>query len=326
MMKRRELISLLAGAVPALSLPLSAQQAMPVIGFMSGRSLEDSAHLLAAFRQGLREAGFVEGENVVIEFRWARGDYDRLPALAAELVGRQVAVLAAVGGDASSAAAKQATSTIPIVFGMGDDPIKAGLVESFNRPGRNATGYTLLTTQLETKRVGLLHELVPSVPLIGALVSGMSPVLGQLQDIEEAFRKIGQTFFVAHASNDTELNNAFVSLIQQRVGAVLVAASSYFDTQRDRIIAFAAENRLPAMYQFREYATSGGLISYGPRLTDSYHQAGICAGRILRGAKPADLPVLQPTKFELVINLKTANALGLVVPQSMLLLADEVIE
>ena len=319
-------MALLAGAVPARSLPLSAQQAMPVIGFMSGRSPEDSTHLLAAFRQGLSEIGFVEGENIAIEFRWAHGRYERLPALAAELVERRVAVVAALGGDASSAAAKQATLTIPIVFGIGGDPIKFGLVESINRPGRNATGYTIMTTQLEPKRVGLLHELVPSVPLIGALVSAMSPVPGQLQDIEEAFRKIGQTFFVAHATNDTELNNAFVSLIQQRVGAVLVAASSYFDTQRDRIIAFAAENRLPAMYQFREYATSGGLISYGPRITDSYHQAGNYVGRILRGAKPADLPVLQPTKFELVINLKTANALGLVVPQSMLLLADEVIE
>ena len=322
-MRRREFITILAIVVFARSLPLGAQQAMPVIGFMSGRSPEDSAHLLAAFRQGLSEAGFVEGENVAIEFRWAHGRYDRLPALVAELVGRRVTVLAAVGGDASSAAAKQATSTIPIVFGMGDDPIKAGLVESFNRPGRNATGYTLLTTQLETKRVGLLHELVPGVTLIGALL-GPTPV--QLPDIEDAARKIGRRLFVASASNDTELDAALLSLVQQRVGAVLVSASAYFDTRRDRIIAFAAENRLPAIYQFREYATSGGLISYGPRITDSYHQAGVYVGRILRGAKPADLAVIQPTKFELVINLKTANALRLVVPNSMLLLADEVIE
>jgi len=181
---------------------------------------------------------------------------------------------------------------------MGDDPIKAGLAESFNRPGRNATGYTLLTTQLETKRVGLLHELVPGVTLIGALL-GPTPI--QLQDIEDAARKIGQRLFVASARNDTELNAALLSLVQQRVGAVLVSASAYFDTRRDRIIAFAAENRLPAMYQFREYATSGGLISYGPRITDSYHQAGVYVGRILSGAKPADLAVMQPTKFELVI-------------------------
>jgi putative ABC transport system substrate-binding protein len=292
---------------------------------MSGRSPEDSAHLLAAFRQGLSEAGFVEGENVAIEFRWAGGHYDRLPALAAELVGRRVAVLVALGADASPAAANQATSTTPIVFGMAGDPIKAGLVDSFNRPGRNATGYTMLSTQLEPKRLGLLHELVPGVPLIGALL-GPAPLQGQLQDIENAIRKIGQKLFVANVRNDTELNDAFVSLVQQRVGAMLVASSAYFDTRRDRIIAFAAENRLPAMYQFREYVTSGGLISYGPRITDSYHQAGIYVGRILKGAKPADLPVLQPTNFELVINLKTAKELGITVPNSMQLLADEVIE
>jgi ABC-type uncharacterized transport system substrate-binding protein len=208
---------------------------------------------------------------------------------------------------------------------MAGDPIKAGLVDSFNRPGRNATGYTMLSTQLEPKRLGLLHELVPGVPLIGALL-GPAPLQGQLQDIENAIRKIGRKLFVANVRNDTELNDAFVSLVQQRVGAMLVASSAYFDMRRDRIIAFAAENRLPAMYQFREYVTSGGLISYGPRLTDSYHQAGIYVGRILRGAKPADLPVLQPTNFELVINLKTAKELGVTVPNSMQLLADEVIE
>jgi putative tryptophan/tyrosine transport system substrate-binding protein len=325
-MKRRDFITLLGGAAAAWPVAAGAQQpAMPLIGFMSGRSPEDSAHLLAAFRQGLSEAGFVEGENVAIEFRWAGGHYDRLPALAAELVGRRVAVLVALGADASPAAANQATSTTPIVFGMAGDPIKAGLVDSFNRPGRNATGYTIMSTQLEPKRLGLLHELVPGVPLIGALL-GPAPLQGQLQDIENAIRKIGQKLFVANVRNDTELNDAFVSLVQQRVGAMLVASSAYFDTRRDRIIAFAAENRLPAMYQFREYVTSGGLISYGPRLTDSYHQAGIYVGRILKGAKPADLPVLQPTNFELVINLKTAKELGVTVPNSMQLLADEVIE
>jgi putative tryptophan/tyrosine transport system substrate-binding protein len=325
-MKRRDFITLLGSAAAAWPVAARARQpAMPLIGFMSGRSPEDSAHLLAAFRQGLSEAGFVEGENVAIEFRWAGGHYDRLPALAAELVGRRVAVLVALGADASPAAANQATSTTPIVFGMAGDPIKAGLVDSFNRPSRNATGYTMLSTQLEPKRLGLLHELVPGVPLIGALL-GPAPLQGQLQDIENAIRKIGRKLFVANVRNDTELNDAFVSLVQQRVGAMLVASSAYFDTRRDRIIAFAAENRLPAMYQFREYVTSGGLISYGPRLTDSYHQAGIYVGRILRGAKPADLPVLQPTNFELVINLKTAKELGVTVPNSMQLLADEVIE
>jgi putative tryptophan/tyrosine transport system substrate-binding protein len=326
-MRRREFITLLGGAA-AWPLAARAQQpGVPVIGWLSGRSPEDSAHLLAAFRQGLREAGFVEGQDVSVEYRWALGQYDRLPALASDLVSRGVAVLVGVGGDVSAVAAKRATSTIPIVFGMGGDPIKAGLVDSFNRPGGNATGYTLLTNEMEPKRVGLLHELAPGVPLIGALLNpNFPPAARQLQDIEGAIQAIGQRLFVAKASNDTELSAAFTSLVQQRVGAVLVAADPYFDTRRDRIIAFAAQNRLPAIYQFREFAVSGGLISYGPNITDSYRQAGIYTGRLLKGARPADLPVLQPTKFELVINLKTANALGLVVPNSMQLLADEVIE
>jgi putative ABC transport system substrate-binding protein len=325
--KRREFITMLGGGVAAWPFAADAQPAMPVVGFMSGRSPEDSSHLVAVFRQGLSESGFVEGQNVAIEFRWARGQYDRLPALAAELVDRRVAVLVGLGGDNSAVAAKQATSTIPIVFGMGGDPIKAGLVDSFNQPGGNATGYTLLTNQLEPKRVGLLHELLPSVPLIGALLNpNFLPAARQLQDIESATRAISLRLFVANANNDAELNAAFESLVEQRVGAVLVTANSYFDTRRDQIIALAARNRLPAFYQFREFAVSGGLISYGPRITDAYQQAGIYAGRILKGAKPTDLPVLQPTKFELVINLKTANALSLVVPNSMQLLADEVIE
>ena len=325
--KRRALITLLGGAA-AWPLPASAQQhAMQVIGFMSGRSPEDSTHLLAAFRQGLSEVGFVEGQNVAIEFRWARGQYDRLPALAAELVERRVAVLAGVGGDVSATAAKRATSTIPIVFGTGSDPVAAGLVDSFNRPGGNATGYTLLTNEIEPKRLGLLHELVPDAALIGALLNpNFPPAARQLREIEDAAPKIGVRLFVTNASNDTELTAAFESFAHQRVRAVLVAADPYFDTRRDRIIALTAQNRLPAIYQFREYAVSGGLISYGPRITDGYRQAGIYAGRILHGAKPADLPVVQPTRFELVINLKTANALGLLVPNSMQLLADEVIE
>jgi putative ABC transport system substrate-binding protein len=327
-MKRREFIITLLGGAAAWPLAARAQQAaMPVIGFMSGRSPEDSAHLLAAFRQGLSEVGFVEGQNVAFEFRWARGQYDRLPALAAELVERRVAVLAGVGGDVSAIAAKRATSTIPIVFGTGSDPVAAGLVDSFNRPGGNATGYTLLTNEIEPKRLGLLHELVPDAAFIGALLNpNFPPAARQLREIEDAAPKIGVRLFVTNASNDTELTAAFESFAQQRVRAVLVAADPYFDTRRDRIIALAAQNRLPAIYQFREYAISGGLISYGPRITDGYRQAGIYAGRMLHGAKPADLPVVQPTRFELVINLKTANALGLLVPNAMQLLADEVIE
>jgi putative tryptophan/tyrosine transport system substrate-binding protein len=300
---------------------------MPVIGFMSGRSSEDSTHLVAAFRRGLSDAGFIEGQNIAIEFRWGQGQQDRLPALAAELVAHHVEVLVALGGDASAIAAKQATATIPVVFGIGTDPIEVGLVESFNRPGGNATGYTLLTAQLGPKRIGLLRELVPGVRLIGGLLNPKFPASArQSLDIETATRSIGQTVIVAHASNDTELNAAFVSLIKQGVGALLVGADPYFDTRRHRIVALAAQHRLPAIYQFREYAVSGGLISYGPRITDAYQQAGTYAGRIVRGAKPTDLPILQPTNFELVINLKTANALGLAVPNTMQLLADEVIE
>jgi putative tryptophan/tyrosine transport system substrate-binding protein len=331
-MRRREFITLLGGAAAESSIfwPLAAraqQPAMPVIGWMSGRSPEDSAHVLAGFRQGLREAGFVEGRDVSIEYRWALGQYERLPALASDLVSRGVAVLVGVGGDVSAVAAKRATSTIPVVFGMGGDPVKAGLVDSFNRPGGNATGFTLLTNQIEPKRVGLLHELVPGVSVIGGLVNpSFPPAAHQAQDIEDAARAINLRAFVAKASTDAELDAAFTSLVQQRVGAVLVAADPFFDTRRDRIIAFAAKNRLPTIYQFHEFATAGGLISYGPDAADSYRQAGVYAGRILKGAKPADLPVVQPTKFELVINLKTAKALGLAVPTSMQLLADEVIE
>jgi putative ABC transport system substrate-binding protein len=327
-MRRREFITLLGGVAAAWPLAARAQQpAMPVIGFMHVRSPEGAAYLVDALRRGLHEAGLVEGQNVAIEFRWARGQYERLPALASDLVGRGVAVLVAVGGDASALAAKQATATIPIVFGIGDDPIEAGLVDSFNRPGGNATGYTLLTNQIEAKRIGLLHELVPGVPSIGALINPKAaPAARSLRDIEDATGKIGARLVVAKASDDTELSVAFASLVQQRVGALLVAANVYFDTRRDRIIAFAAKDRLPAIYQFREYAVAGGLISYGPKITDAYRQAGLYAARILKGAKPADLPVLQPTNFEMIINMKTANALGLSVPNAMQLLADEVIE
>ena len=275
----------------------------------------------------MRDTGYVEGESIGIEYRWANGDYDRLPGFASDLLQRNVLVLVAVGGDSSPRAAKQATSTVPIVFGMGGDPIQAGLVASFNRPGGNATGYTLLTNEMEPKRIGLLHELVPGASLLGALINpSFPPAARQLEDIENAIRSIKQNLFVARAVNDQDLETAFPSFVQQKAGAVLVAASPFFDTRQDRIVALAAQYRLPAMYHFRQYAVAGGLISYGPSLTESYKQAGVYAGRILRGAKPADLPVLQPTKFEMVINQKTANALGFAIPNTIQLLADEVIE
>ena len=328
LLRRREFITLLGGAAAAWPLAARAQHSsLPVIGFMSGRSTADSGYLAEAFRQGLRDTGYVEGESIGIEYRWANGDYDRLPGFASDLLQRNVLVLVAVGGDSSPRAAKQATSTVPIVFGMGGDPIQAGLVASFNRPGGNATGYTLLTNEMEPKRIGLLHELVPGASLLGALINpSFPPAARQLEDIENAIRSIKQNLFVARAVNDQDLETAFPSFVQQKAGAVLVAASPFFDTRQDRIVALAAQYRLPAMYHFRQYAVAGGLISYGPSLTESYKQAGVYAGRILRGAKPADLPVLQPTKFEMVINQKTANALGFAIPNTIQLLADEVIE
>ena len=327
-MRRREFITLLGGIAAVWPLAARAQQpAMPVIGFMSGRAPEDSAHLVSAFRQGLAETGFVEGQTVTIEFRWADGDYDRLPALAADLVSRKVAVLVGVGGDVSALAAKKATASIPVVFGMGADPVKAGLVASFNRPGGNTTGFTLWTSEMESKRLGLLRDIVPAVQLIGILVNPKFPPSSQeLNDLELAAKGIGQRLFVASANDDAELDAALTSLGQQRVGAFLVTAAPFFDTRLERIVGFAAQNRLPAIYQFREYAVAGGLISYGPNVVESYRNAGDYVGRILKGEKPADLPVLQPTKYDFVINLKTAKALGLTVPPTLLAEAGEVIE
>jgi len=324
--RRREFITLL-GAAAAWPLAARAQQSMPVIGFMSARSPEDSVHLLEAFRRGLKEGGFVEGQNVAIEFRWARGEYNRLPEMAADLVSRRVNVLTAVGGDPSPRAAKRATSTIPIVFGIGGDPVRDGLVESFNRPGGNVTGVTLMTNLMESKRFGLLRDLVPDAQLVGALLNpSFAPSARQSQQIEEAARSIGQRLIVAKASTDEELDAAFTALVRERADALLVAADPYFDTRRDRIVGFAQRQRLPAIYHFREYVLAGGLLSYGISLTDAYRQFGVYTATILKGAKPADLPVLQPTKFELVINLKTAKTLGLKISDNLLTLADEVIE
>jgi putative tryptophan/tyrosine transport system substrate-binding protein len=327
-MTRRQFIALAGSAVAIWPLTARAQQpAMPVIGFMSGRAPGDSAHLVSAFRQGLAETGFVEGQNIAIEFRWADGDYDRLPALADDLVNRRVAVLVAVGGDVSAVVASKATKTIPVVFGMGGDPVKAGMVASFNRPGGNVTGYTLWTSEMESKRLGLLRELAPGVPLIGILVNPrFPPTVQELDDLEPAAKGVGQQLFVATANDDAELDAALASFVQQRVGAFLVTAAPFFDTRRARIVEFAAQNRVPAIYQFREYAVAGGLISYGPNIAESYQNAGVYVGRILKGEKPADLPILQPTKFDFVINLKTAKALGLTVPPTLLAEADEVIE
>jgi putative tryptophan/tyrosine transport system substrate-binding protein len=327
-MRRRDFIRLVGGLAGVWPLAARAQQAaMPVVGFMSGRSSKDSAHVASAFRQGLADAGFIEGQTVKIEYRWANGDYDKLPALAADLVDRKVTVLVGVGGDVSAAVAAKATKTIPVVFGMGSDPVKAGLVASFSRPGGNVTGFTLWTNEMESKRLGLLRELVPGVALIGVLVNpSFPPTEQELLDLEPAAKAVDQKLFVARANEDAELDSALASFVEQRVGAFLVTAAPFFDTRLDHIVGFAAQKHLPAIYQFREYAIAGGLISYGPNVAESYKNAGTYVGRILKGEKPADLPVVQPTNFDFVINLKTAKALGLTVPSTLLAQAGEVIE
>jgi len=288
---------------------------------------EDTVQVLEAFLKGLADGGFVNGQNVNIEYRWARGDYGRLPALANELVQKRVTILVATGGDASARAAKQATATIPVVFNTGSDPVKAGLVPSLNRPGDNVTGSVVMSDVMEQKRFGFLQEVAPGITFFGALVNpNYPPSASQVHDLELAAPKLGRQLLVARASSDSELEAAFSTLSGARVGALLVASDPYFDTRRSRIIAFAAQNRLPAIYQFREYALEGGLISYGPSITDAYRQVGIYVARILKGEKPGDLPILQPTKFDFVINLKTAKALGINVPHGLLNAADEVIE
>jgi putative tryptophan/tyrosine transport system substrate-binding protein len=322
-MKRRDFIAFLGSSAVAWPLAARAQQSLPVVGFLSSRSPEESAHLVEAFRGGLKDGGFIEGQSVSLEFRWARGDYDRLPALAAELVNRRVSVIAAVGGDPSNKAAKQATAAIPIVFATGSDPVQAGLVESFNRPGGNATGLTTSTNLMEPKRLGLLRELAPGVSLVGALVNPNFPAaVRQAADIEQAARTVRQRILIANASTDDELEAAFASFVRAGVGALLVTADPYFD----RIVAFAARQRLPAIYQFREFAVAGGILSYGLSFVDVYRQVGIYTAKILNGAKPAELPVQQVTKFELIINMKTAKTLGISISDNLLSLADEVIE
>ena len=323
--KRREFITLLGGAA-AWPLAARAQQsAPPVIGFLSSRSADDSARVVAAFRQGLAVTGYVEDRNVVIEFRWAEGQLDRLPALASELVHRPVAVIAALGE--SGYAAKAATTTIPIVLGSGGDPVELGLVTSLNRPGGNVTGATFLTAQLGAKRLGLLRDLVPGADVVALLINPNTAV-GRVQtrDVQQAARALGQNLIVLSGGSDESIEASFVTLSQKRVAALLIGGDPFFDTRRDRLIALALQYRVPAIHQFREYALAGGLMSYGASITDMYHQVGLYVGRVLKGEKPADLPVMQVSKFETVINLKTAKALGIKISDNLLSLADEVIE
>jgi ABC-type uncharacterized transport system substrate-binding protein len=325
-MERREFVALLGGAA---TWPLAAraqQPAMPVVGFLQSGSRDGSAHMVAAFQTGLREAGYIEGQNVGVIYRFADGQYDRLPALAAELLQSQVAVLAATGGDPAVLAARVATTTIPIVFTTGADPVALGYVASLHRPGGNVTGVVLFTSSLGAKRIGLLRQLLPNIDAVGVLVNPTYPVAAaQLKDVEAAAASLNVRLIVTNASADRDFEPAF-ALIQQRAGALFVAADPFFNSRRDQIVALAARYAVPAIYEWREYAVAGGLMSYGTSLTDAYRHAGSYVGRILKGEKPAELPVMQTTKFELVINLKTAKALGLDVPLGLTAGADEVIE
>jgi putative ABC transport system substrate-binding protein len=324
--KRRQFIMLLGGAAVTWPLAARAQQpAMPVIGFLHGASPGPFAHYVAVFRERLAEGGYIEGQNVHIAFRWAEGQYDRLPALAADLVARRVTVIS-VFGPPAALAAKAATVTIPIVFSVGVDPVDTGLVASLNRPGGNLTGVTLLTASLGAKRVGLLRELIPKADLMAVLVNTTSEGMTQAKDVQDAAREAGLRAIVLNAATDADVDAAFATLSRQRIGGLMVGADQFLDTRRDRIVALAARHSMPTIYHRRDFVAGGGLMSYGTSIVDVYRQVGVYTGRILKGENPADLPVLQPTKFELVINLKAANALGLTIPPGVLAIADEVIE
>jgi putative tryptophan/tyrosine transport system substrate-binding protein len=327
-MRRRELL-LLVGAAMTTARTLCAQQkAMPVIGFLAAGSSGPGAPFVAAFRQGLSEAGYVEGQNLAIEYRWAESHYDRLPALAVDLVGRKVDLIATSGGDLVALAARNATSTIPIVFIGGGDPVERGLVASLARPGGNVTGFSPLLVQLVPKRLELLSELVPQARVIALLVNPNSAnaAAGITREAQDVARTKGMQLPILKAGTENEIDAAFATLLQLHADGLVVSSEPFFTSRREQLVGLAARHAVPAIYALREFAASGGLISYGPSVTSTFRQLGSYAGKILKGAKPADLPVQQPTTFELIINLKTANALGLTVPQTILARADEVIE
>jgi putative tryptophan/tyrosine transport system substrate-binding protein len=326
-MKRREFITLVGGAA-AWPLAAGAQQGpLPVIGFLNGQSSRTWVPMVAAFNRGLTEAGYIEGHNVVIEYRWAEGQPDRLPALAAELVQRPVFVIVATGGNNSAIAAKAATSTIPIVFTSNDDPRKYGLVASLNRPGGNVTGVSWFSAELGPKRLALLHDLVPTATTVALLLNpNNAETARQPAELQDAARALGLQLVILHASSVGDFEDAFARIVENQIGALVVAADSFLASRREQITTLAARHAVPSVYVNREMAGAGGLMSYGNSLADGYRRAGIYTARVLKGEKPADLPVDQATKFELIINLKTAKALRLEIPEKLLALADEVIE
>ena len=326
-MRRREFIAALGGAA-VWPLAASAQQpVMQVVGFVSGRSLGSDALLVEGFRRGVRESGFIDRQNVTLEFRWADGQLDRLPALAAELIERKVAVLFAGAAETAMGALRVASVMVPVVFATGSDPVQNGLVASFNRPGGNLTGVTVITNALWPKRLEFLRELLPTTSLIALLVNPTNLAhLSASRELNDAARKIGQDVLILPASVEADFETSFATLVEKRASALVVSDDALFTNRRDVLAALAARHAVPAIYGRREFANAGGLMSYGASTLDQYYQCGVYVGRILRGAKPADLPFLQPTKFELTLNLRTAKALGLTVPPSLLARADEVIE
>ena len=328
MIRRRDLIMLVGGAAAAWPLAARAQQtATTVVGFLNGESAVSYAPMVAAFRRGLSTVGYVEGQNLAIEFRWSENQPDQLPTLAADLVEKRVAAIAATGGVRAVLAAKRATADIPIVFTSGSDPIRLGIINSFNRPGGNLTGVNMLITEIGAKRLGLLHELLPAAARIAVMVDPNNPDSDtELKDVHAAALAIGVRLDVLHASTAQEIEAVFPALVQTGAQALQVAGAPLFIAQRERIAALAARHHMPSIYEAKNYAEAGGLISYGPSVVDVYRQVGVYVGQVLKGARPSDLPVVQPTAIELVINLQTASALGLTVPPTLLTLADEVIE